>query len=72
MCASHVIDLAPPFLKSWIHHCVYRPLAVGVSVGVAKHVATILEYNAWVFSMGHKYRECVCSSFAVNQNKWNA
>ena len=50
----------------------YRPLAVGMAVGVAKHVAAILEYNVWAFSMGQMYRECVCSSFAVNQNEWSA
>ena len=47
----------------------YRPLAVGVSMGGANHVAAILEYNAWAFSMGHKYREHVCTS--VNQNEWS-
>ena len=30
-----------------------------------------LEYNAWAFSMGHLYRKCVYSSFAVNQNEWS-
>ena len=49
----------------------YRPLAVGMSVGMAKCVAVILEYSAWAFFMGHKCRECVYSSFAVNQNKWS-
>ena len=50
----------------------YRPLAVGVAVGVVKPTATILEYNGWAFSVGHKYREHVCSSFAMNQNEWSA
>ena len=46
-----------------------RPLAVGMSVGVVNIAATILEYNAWAFPMGHKYREHVVrSSFVVNQN----
>ena len=40
-----------------------------VTVGVAKRVAAILEYNTWTFSMDHKYRERVCSSFAVNRNE---
>ena len=35
----------------------YRPLAVGMTVGVAKSAAAILEYNAWAFSMGYVYRE---------------
>lgn len=51
---------------------VNRPLVVGVTVGMAKLVAGILEYSAWVLSMGHKYRECVCSSFAENQSEWSA
>ena len=46
----------------------YRPFAVGV----AKRAATILEYNAWAFSMGQMYRQRVCSSFTVQQNEWNA
>ena len=48
-----------------------RHFAVGRSVGGAKCTATILEYNVhvWAFSMGHKYRECVCSSFVMNQNE---
>ena len=66
-----------PKLKCAIHvfvcaTCVkvnYRPFVVGATVGVAKRTATILEYNAWVFSMGQMYRECVCSSLAVNQNE---
>ena len=29
--------------------------------GHGQPVVTILEYNTWVLSMGHKYRECVCS-----------
>ena len=48
---------------------VNRPLAVGVLMGMAKHVATILEYNAWMLSMGQMYRQRVCSLFAVNQNE---
>ena len=35
----------------------YRPLAVGMTVGVAKSAAAILEYNVWAFSMGYVYRE---------------
>ena len=37
----------------------YRPLAVGVSVGMANRTAAILEYYTWAFSMDHKYREQV-------------
>ena len=51
---------------------VYRPLIGGVTMGVAKCTAVILENNTWALSMGHKYSECVCSSFAVNQNNWSA
>ena len=50
---------------------VYRPFAVGVTMGEAKHAATILEYDAWAFSMGHKYKEHVCNSFAAKQNDWS-
>ena len=39
----------------------YRPLAVGVLVGMINHAAAILEYNVWVLSMGHKFGEGVHS-----------
>ena len=34
-------------------------LAVGVSMGVVKFTAAMLEYNAWALSIGIKYREHV-------------
>ena len=54
--------LAPLLLRlNYLYHhsmalCtyIYRPLTESVSVGMAKHVAAILEYNVWAFSMGHK------------------
>ena len=45
-----------------------RPLAVGVTMGMVKPAAAMLEYNVWALSMGHRYRECVRSLFA---GKWN-
>ena len=44
----------------------YGPFAVGMSMGMVKLVAAMLEYKA---SMGHKYRECVPISFAGKQNE---
>ena len=52
-----------------VRKAAYRPLAVGVSVGVVKLTAAMLEYNAWALSMGHKYSERVRSSFAGKQNE---
>ena len=46
----------------------YRPLAVGVSMGVVK-LAAAGAINAWALSMCHKYKERVRSSFAVKQNE---
>ena len=72
MAYSTTIVMAYRIKISPYMYYVYRPLAVGMTVGVTKRAAAILEYNAWAFSMGHKYRERVCSSFAVSQNEWSA
>ena len=41
-------------------------------MGMVKLAAAIMEYNAWALSMGHKYRERVCSSFAGKRNERSA
>ena len=57
---------SPVFGSNLTKNYFYRPLAVVMSMGVVKLAAAI---NAWAFPMGHKYRERVCSSFAVKQNE---